>query len=89
MLFYLPWWLKWYSIGLEIRHSERISGFESLSRRLSSCLPMERMSDYESDAAGSIPVRKIYGIVAKRLRRPAATRKVRVRVSLMPLYADI
>ena len=26
-------WLNWYSIGLENRHSERISGFESLALR--------------------------------------------------------
>lgn len=89
MLFYLPWCLNWYRTGLENRHAGMLSGFKSLPRRLSSCLPMERMLDYESDAAGSIPARKIYGIVAKRLRRPVATRKVRVRVSLMPLYADI
>ncbi len=27
-------WLNWYSIGLENRQSERISGFESLALRL-------------------------------------------------------
>ena len=31
---YLPCWLNWYSIGLENRHSVRISEFESLARRL-------------------------------------------------------
>lgn len=29
----MPCWLNWYSIGLESRHSERISGFKSQARR--------------------------------------------------------
>lgn len=31
--FFMQSWLNWYSIGLENRHSERISGFESLALR--------------------------------------------------------
>lgn len=33
--FILQSWRGWYSIGLENRHSEWISGFESLALRLS------------------------------------------------------
>ena len=33
-LLILQSWLNWYSIGLENRQSERISGFESLALRL-------------------------------------------------------
>lgn len=47
----------------------------------------ERMSRFESMAQRSPPLsgEPIYGIVAKRLRRPVATRKVRVRFPPMPL----
>ena len=31
-------WLNWYSTGLEIRHPERVSGFESLALRLSNVI---------------------------------------------------
>ena len=35
-------WLNWYSTGLEIRHPERVSGFESLALRYA---PMAKLED--------------------------------------------
>ena len=51
-------WLNWYSIGLENRHSERISGFESLALRYARMVELEDTLDLESDATrheGSTP----------------------------------
>lgn len=51
-------WLNWYSIGLENRHSERISGFESLALRYARMAKMADAPDLGSDAGrheGSTP----------------------------------
>ncbi len=43
-------WLNWYSIGLENRHSERISGFESLALRYARMVKLAYTPDLGSDA---------------------------------------
>lgn len=44
---FLQSWLNWYSIGLENRHSERISGFESQALRLCTCGGIGRRSGFK------------------------------------------
>ena len=45
--FYMQSWLNWYSTGLEIRHSERISEFESLALRSTCYLSVKTINQKE------------------------------------------
>ena len=47
-------WLNWYSIGLENRHSERISGFESQALRFSSVSSVGRASPITSEGCDAV-----------------------------------
>ena len=49
-VFFMQSWLNWYSTGLEIRHPERVSGFESLALRYAPMAELEDALDLSSNA---------------------------------------
>ena len=70
-------WLNWYSIGLENRHSERISGFESLALRYALMEELADAADLSSVACkgvrDQVSLSARYAYVVKRLRQWTAT----------------
>ncbi len=70
-------WLNWYSIGLENRHSERISGFEPLALRYALMAELADAADLSSVACKGVRVQvslsALCAYVVKRLRQRTAT----------------